>query len=989
MRRRRTRIIAVAAVCLLAAAGFGLRSVAQSGDSYPAVPADQVRISEAHRVNGVPAYAEAERTFGKLASAAATNGTAAAIQLQAAAFTKASDDAKAAKRQDPQQGNILAWESGLGWVEWQFEAPQDGLYELSLDYLPLASGYTPIIVGVQIDGKLQFEEAGHLELVRHWKDEKFPYDRNALNNEIRSPQKEIEGWKTTTLANYSASSEPLKFQLTKGVHTLRMTGSGGPVALHALSLAPAAATPAYAQYVQSKTANTGDGSDNWYAIFEAEQYTRKSHTSVQTGSASEPYVSPDPKGRIVYNVIDGSRWKNPGEWIEWTFEVPKTGFYEIDTKYFQKYPAQGKINVYRTIMIDGQVPFREMLHVPFPYNDRLTVRTIQQPNGDPYRFYLTAGKHVLRMTADSSPVEPAVLSLSRSLDDIRDIEQQIRKITGNYGEKNGNVDLNRTWELAKYDPKLPDKIQAIIDNLNSAAAYLKGLHQTKTDATTAVEIAVDTLNRMKSDLDRIPTEMKYFTDIQSSLSTWLDQLNKQGMALDFLVVRTPEAKPELKQSTLLTKIPYAVNNFFRTFYMTYDLRKLNDRTALTVWVQRGRDYVDLLQEMIDQDFTPKTGIKVNVNLMPNANALILGNAAGDQPDVALGIAMDTPVDYAMRQAVADLSKFPGFNQTVQRFHPGAMRSYAYDGGVYALPEVQNFKLMFYRTDLLQQLGLQPPQTWEDVYRMLPTLQENGLSFYYPALDFTPFFYQQGAEFFTNDGMHSKLEGEAAQKAFEQWTGLFEKYYLPKEVPSFYNHFKLGDMPIGVADFNTYVQLLVAAPEIAGKWKIAPIPGNRQNDGTVARWAPQGLTGAIIMEKSERKEQAWKFLDWWTSNDVQLQYGNRIESFYGTEYRWNTANQQALAALSWPAEDLKAIQEQNRWTKNMPLAPGYYFLSREMEFAWIRTVVKGVPARESLEEATVSMEREMQRKQRNLNIPATADLRLPAFDQPYDWRSAQP
>ena len=40
--------------------------------------------------------------------------------------------------------------------------------------------------------------------------------------------------------------------------------------------------------------------------------------------------------------------------------------------------------------------------------------------------------------------------------------------------------------------------------------------------------------------------------------------------------------------------------------------------------------------------------------------------------------------------------------------------YIYEGGVYAVPETQNFDMLFYRTDVFAELGLTPPETWEAV-----------------------------------------------------------------------------------------------------------------------------------------------------------------------------------------------------------------------------------------------------------------------------------
>jgi ABC-type glycerol-3-phosphate transport system substrate-binding protein len=493
---------------------------------------------------------------------------------------------------------------------------------------------------------------------------------------------------------------------------------------------------------------------------------------------------------------------------------------------------------------------------------------------------------------------------------------------------------------------------------------------------------------MLVDVNQIPNKINDFATIQNNIGTWMSTLTQQPLLLDSIALHTPGTESSMKVPTALSRIPYGVVEFARSFYMDYDIRKHNKKKALTIWVQRGRDYVDLLREFVAQDFTPKTGIEVNINLMPNPNMLILGNAADDVPDIALGIGEATPADFAMRDAAQDLSSFPDFTKVFDRFIPGVRRALTYNGGTYGLPEVENFQMLFYRTDIFERLNLKVPDTWDNVFDILPTLQENGMTMNYPKADFMTQFFQNGAELYSADGLKSNLTSEAGQQAFKRWTELFSKYNLPIEIPAFYQHFRDGDIPIGVGDFSTYLQLQVAAPEITGHWKIAPLPGIKQANGQVARWSPQGVSAAMIMKKSNRKEDAWKFLNWWTSKDVQSQYAKDIESFYGIEFRWNTANIEAMKSLTWPNDDLKALREQARWAKNLPYVPGYYFLSREMEFAWNRTVMDRIPAQDSLEQAQLSLQREMNRRQKDFGINGNDSLHIQQINAPYEWGAPQ-
>ena len=82
--------------------------------------------------------------------------------------------------------------------------------------------------------------------------------------------------------------------------------------------------------------------------------------------------------------------------------------------------------------------------------------------------------------------------------------------------------------------------------------------------------------------------------------------------------------------------------------------------------------------------------------------------------------------------------------------------YVIDDSIYAIPETMNFQVLFYRKDILEKLGLEVPDTLEDVQAMLPDLQMRGLNFYYPTartvgmktfLDTTPIIFQSGGRLY--------------------------------------------------------------------------------------------------------------------------------------------------------------------------------------------------------------------------------------------------
>jgi ABC-type glycerol-3-phosphate transport system substrate-binding protein len=848
------------------------------------------------------------------------------------------------------------------WVEYEFQVEQEGLYTLSIGYLPLKGSFGAVQTGITIDGAYPFKEAVNIGLDRLWKDKQFPLDKDEKGNEIRSLQEEISEWTTDSLADTSATyTEPFRWKLTAGIHRLRIQIAYDPILIDSLVFSAPAITPSYEEALSTAAEQHGtEGHSNldadWHTIIEAEQMTKKSDSSLQMSASMDELASPKSDGKIVFNMVDGQRWKRSGQWAEWQFEVPENGFYTIHLKYAQPYRLDAK--VFRNIMIDGTYPFKEMEAYPFTYTSKWALEHLSDADGIPYRFYLDEGKHVLRIEATLAPLATIIESMQVVVEEILELNREVRLVTGVRDPLLG--DANRDWNLEQYIPDIKDRYGKLIEQLNGQLYDLERVYGRKISGSDGIRSGISDLTKLMDNPNILPKRPEMLTNIQETLSTFMTDLRMQGLDLDMIIVSKPDAEMPKVIPNWKQRFGNMVSGFFDTFSGDYNYYGRKDQDAITVWVNRGRDYVNLMQQMVDERFTPETGIKVNINLMPNPQQLILSNAAGREPDVALGVDPGTIVDFAMRNAVLDLGQFSSYADTAAEFSPGLLLQLGYDSGHYGLPETLSPNIMFVRNDIFASLNIEPPQTWEDVYALLPDLQQRGYDFFTTPANYLPFVLQNGASFFTSDGMKSGLDSPEGFAAFKQWTDLFKVYGLPREVPNFYMHFRNGDMPIGIADYNTYLQLLIAAPEIAGLWSIYPIPGIQDGE-EVERWAGGGVQAGMIFKTTERKEDAWQFLQWWVSTDIQSQFGTDVEQINGTEFRWNTANVQALRRLPWPKSDADALFEQLSWFKEMPIVPGFYFTPRELNFAWNRTVLEDMNYRESLESSILEINREMRRK----------------------------
>lgn len=168
----------------------------------------------------------------------------------------------------------------------------------------------------------------------------------------------------------------------------------------------------------------------------------------------------------------------------------------------------------------------------------------------------------------------------------------------------------------------------------------------------------------------------------------------------------------------------------------------------------------------------------------------------------------------------------------------AVEPFSFGNGIYAIPETQDFYMIFYRTDILEELGLEPPETWEDVYYIIGELQNQQMTFAMPVpvvgavgagnLTYAMLLYQKGGQFYTDDRTTTDLTSDAALDAFKEWTQFYTLYDLPNTY-DFANRFRTGEVPVGIASYSTYSTLAVFAPEIQGLWEFAMVPGTVQYD----------------------------------------------------------------------------------------------------------------------------------------------------------------
>ena len=384
--------------------------------------------------------------------------------------------------------------------------------------------------------------------------------------------------------------------------------------------------------------------------------------------------------------------------------------------------------------------------------------------------------------------------------------------------------------------------------------------------------------------------------------------------------------------------------------------------------------------MIEGYFTPENNLNIKLNLVDTGATLIQATLAGKGPDVALMIPEETPINLAMRGGLVDLNKYD-LSDISKEFYASAWTPYYYNDGLYAIPETQNFDVLFYRTDIFEELGIKPPETWDDFYELLEIIQRNNLQVGIPEINsanagvssgiatFQKFLLQNGGSYYSEDLSRTAFDSSIAKDAFYNWVQLYKKYGLDREY-DFYNRFRSGEMPMAIQSLSFYNQIYTAAPEIRGLWSIATIPGTKREDGTVNKTEAATGTACIMLKSAVKKgldKQAADFMKWWTSSSSQAMYAKELESVMGIAARYYPANKDAFNEIAWTKKEKEVISEQWGQIINIPQIPGNYVLQRDLTSAFRKALNDTELPERQLEIYNQSINEEIARKRKEFSL----------------------
>jgi multiple sugar transport system substrate-binding protein len=297
------------------------------------------------------------------------------------------------------------------------------------------------------------------------------------------------------------------------------------------------------------------------------------------------------------------------------------------------------------------------------------------------------------------------------------------------------------------------------------------------------------------------------------------------------------------------------------------------KKEITVWAmgEEGKK----LKEMTTKFEEENEDISVKVQAIPWGNAhdkLLTAVASGNGPDV-LQLGTTWVPEFADAGALLDLTsyldEYPEFKP--ENYFEGSVASMRYDDQVIGVPWYIDTRVLYYRTDVLKEVGYdKAPATWDELMDAAEKLNARGDDVYGLDIDrndqITPFIFawQNGYEFEGKDKMN--FDSPEFKQALEYYTNYFNEGISPTtEGMDIVQAFKDGVKPMFFSGPWMINIINDQAPDLKGKWAVAVMPKKETNTSSM------GGSNLSIFHNSKNVDESLKFISYMNKVDTQMKW----------------------------------------------------------------------------------------------------------------------
>ena len=335
--------------------------------------------------------------------------------------------------------------------------------------------------------------------------------------------------------------------------------------------------------------------------------------------------------------------------------------------------------------------------------------------------------------------------------------------------------------------------------------------------------------------------------------------------------------------------------------------------TVTIWAMgaEGERLAELAKGFEDEN--PDASVRVTEVPWDSAHEKIsTAVAAGQTPDISL-VGTTWMGEFA---ATGALDPTPDLIDP-EAFFEGAWQTTEVDGTSFGVPWYVETRLMYYRTDLAEQAGVQPPADWQELTDFATGMQDAGARYGLTLKpggtgtwqSFLPFAWQRGVELTDDQGW--TLDSPEMVEALEYYASFFADGLSPTTDEPGAQESGFVDGSVGAFISGPWHMSILREQggEDFDTWDVAQMPVEAAGTSFV------GGGDLVVFKDSENRDAAWKFVEYVTRAEVQQEFYGMVGSLPSVRSAWESgelAEDPMLAMFGQQLDDAKSPPAVSTW-----------------------------------------------------------------------------
>lgn len=365
-----------------------------------------------------------------------------------------------------------------------------------------------------------------------------------------------------------------------------------------------------------------------------------------------------------------------------------------------------------------------------------------------------------------------------------------------------------------------------------------------------------------------------------------------------------------------------------------------------------------VKNMTEQFQKQNPNIKVNLTFVAYEalhDKIVSAAPAGTYDTVLVDVIW--PAEFASKKMIVDITdRFPESERS--KIFDGALKTTEYQGSYYGVPWILDTKYFFYNKEMLKEAGIAPPDTWDAVVEAAQALKSQGVV-EYPLVwswaqaealmcDYATLLGAYGGRFFDEGGKPAFNTGGGLQALEFMRMTLDEELSNPASTESLEEDVRriISQGEAAMALNWTYMFALANDPnesQVAGQIEIAHTPA-----GPAGAPGVNGSMGIAVSNGSQNQDEAWRYIQFMTSQEVQNQYAKLSLPIWKSSYE----EQEVVDALP---QVVPVAKEQLNDMILRPIVPQYNEVSQDMQVEIQRALTGDKTPKQALDDAASSVE----------------------------------